>query len=328
MSQEGPWEVVESLRDAVKRIPVLTLPSQVSKYVTKTAAHLRTMQAMSYFHVNPTSEKELSWSAEPLSSIPPWEIRYSGKNAGLLGVICYGEQPAADLLLESINGSLLAVVVIDDMEAIPGWQTEIQDTTNETDHPQSDHSYSMETGATEIRALDDETLEPQHLERPLIVQTPKEDIPYFNPANAISLDPKHSHCIGLVLVRGIDITRRRLQVITPISPNVIEEINEARKPIVLVGGRFDNPGWTYTEELMQKDWLEKVARKKAGDEIDADGDERDEESDGDDDDGDGGRSLAQGFRIVPWVERQEGSQGRAFGSQVWRVRRDLGKSGD
>jgi polynucleotide 5'-hydroxyl-kinase GRC3/NOL9 len=322
MSQEGPLEVVESLRDAAKPTLVLTLPSQVSNYVTKTAAHLRTMQTMSYFHIKLADGEKLAWSTQPLSSMPPWEIRYSGENAGILGIMCYGEQPPPSLLLESINGSLLAVVVLDDMAAIPGWEREERDNIEKDTY--NDQPYPMDMGDTELRVLDDGSLHPQHLEIPLIVRTPNEDLPYFNPANAISLDPKHSHCIGLALVRGIDISRRRLQIITPISPDVIGGLNETGKSIVLVSGKFDTPGWAYTEALMQKQSLEKTALKLREDDMDVEeGNESDEDSTEQE-----RRSLGEGFQNAPWVERQEGSQGRAVGSRVWRVRRDLGRSGD
>ena len=325
MSQEGPLEVVESLRDAAKTTPVLTLPSQVSKYVTKTAAHLRTMQAMSYFHIDPSNGKYLTWQSQPLSSVPPWEIMYSGEKAGILGIMCYGEQPPPDLLLESINGSILAVVVIDNIAAIPGWKTDEQDTMDEDANPNSLDPYSVDPEDTELRALDDASLHPHHLAKPILVRTPTEDLPYFNPANAICVDPNHSHCIGLALVRGIDVPRRQLQIITPISSSVIEEINETGKSIVLVSGKFDTPGWAYIEELVQRQTLEKASKNQTGDGMDI---VEDEETSDTDDIGRGARDLGGGFQNAPWVERQEGSQGRAVGSRVWRVRRDLGRSGD
>lgn len=326
MSQKGPREVVESLQDAEKTTPVFTLPSQVSEYVTKTAAHLRTMQAMSYFHIDATNRKRLAWNGQPLTSLPPWEIRYSGENAGILGIICYGEQPPPDLLLESINGCLVGIVVLDDVAAIPGWQAAEQEAMGKGGKIQNNQPYSIDTCDVEIRAFDDEFTQPEHLEKPTIIRTPKEDLPYFNPANAISIDPKHSHCVGLALVRGIDISRRRLQVITPISPTLIEEINEAGNSIVLVSGKFDTPGWAYTEELMQKQLLEKVAWNQSSGGTDAD-DEEDEESHNDED-REEVRSLGEGFQNASWIEKQEGSQGRVVGSRVWRVRRDLGKLGD
>jgi len=303
MSQEGPWDVVKSLKEAAKSTPVYTLPSQTSEYTTRTAAHLRTMQTMSYFHLDPKSKDNLVWNDTPLTAIPPWEIKYSGESAGILGIICYGEQPPADLLFDSINGSLVAVVVIDDMAAIPGWNSDEPDTMHDNSDPIPSPGVQNDT---------------QTLQNPLLIRTPISDLPYFNPFNSISLLPQHSHCVGMALVRGIDIPRRRLQVLTPISPGIIEEASEQGKNIVLVSGKFDTPGWAYTEDMVKTSVLEKEG-KKQGDEEGSD-----EEMDGDENVTEVGKEHS--FTNVPWVERLEGSQGRGVGARVWRVRRDLGKS--
>lgn len=318
MSTEGPVEVIKSLRDASKKIPLLELPSQTSEYTTRTAAHLRTMQNISYFHLDSSADKLLGWNSLPLTATPPWEIRYSGEEAGILGIMCYGEQPPADLLSDAINGSLLAVVVIDDKSAIAGWEIEAQVAGDDVDISQD---YNMEPEDAELRAFDDRPQQPRAVETPLIVRTPKEDLPYFNPANIQSLNPSHSHTIGLALVRGIDITRRRLQVLTPISPAVIEDMNEAGKLIVLVSGKFDTPGWAYIEELTQKGTMDKATRRQeAGGLVSSFKDEGDSV--------DAERALGDGFENAPWIERLEGSEGRGVGARVWRVRRDLGRTGD
>jgi len=325
LSQEGPFEVVERLREAAKPTPVITLPSQISEYTTRTAAHLRTMQSMSYFHLAPARKNGLAWSGLPLTFIPPWEIRYSGDNSGMLGVMCYGEQPPAALLADTINGSLVTVVVIDNIAAIPGWNCEGQELDN--DRP----SEMMDTLVdAEIRTFHSDSIHPPYLENPLILHTPNEDIPYFNPGNAIVLDPNYSHSIGLALVRGIDIARRRLQLLTPISPTVIEEINEAGKSVVLVSGKLDTPGWAYIEELTQKTLKEKIARKQDNETMDIheDDDEEYVEETKEEMDGPVDRNPYDSSQNAPWVDRLEGSQGRGIGSRVWRVRRDLGRKED
>jgi polynucleotide 5'-hydroxyl-kinase GRC3/NOL9 len=283
------------------------------------------MQNMSYFHLDPNTKQEPTWNGQPLTSIPPWEIRYSGENAGIFGVLCYGEQPPASLLAETINGSLVAVVVIDDMAAIPGWAFEGEDTINEDADPEISSPELVERDP-EIRAFGEDSLHPGHLERPIIIRTPIEDLPYFNPANTISLDPKYSHSIGLALVRGIDVTRRRIQVLTPIPSKLIEEINEAGKSIVLVNGKLDTPGWAYTEELNQKMVLSKASRNQ---DEEGDGSGDDDSADIEGADGSGNQiSIKDGFKKAPWIEKLEGSQGRGIGSRVWRVRRDLGRGAD
>lgn len=334
MSQEGPPEVYNILKTAANPKPLYTVPSQISEYTTRTSAHLRTMQAMSYFHLDPTSSEDLSWNGQPLTTYPPWEVRYTGEYAGILGVMCYGEQPPADLLAETINGSLVTVVVIDDMAAIPGFASD--DTTEDIDATADDATAAFNA---ELRATD--ILPIAHLERPSIVHTPLEQIPYFNPSNAMTLDPQYSHSIGLALVRGIDIARRRIQLLTPIASKVIEEINEAGKAIVLVSGKLDTPGWAYMEDLNLRTAEEKEARK--GNRMVMSEEEEDDEDGNDDrnvdmnedtmDDAEvdeAGRQENNGhtYKAAPWVEKLQGSQGRGVGSRVWRVRRDLGRVGD
>ncbi|RDW67980.1 hypothetical protein BP6252_09376 [Coleophoma cylindrospora] len=327
MSQEGPLEVTKSLRDAVKKSPLLELPSQISEFTTRTAAHLRTMQYMSYFHMDPYGDNGPTWGNTPLTSVPPWEISYGGQG-GILGIMCYGEQPPTDLLLDAINGSMVAIVVIDDMAAIPGWKVTDQESTNEVTTGRADPDLEMDD--IDIRAFDDKSYHSQDLTQPLIVRTPHEALPYFNPSNTITLDPRYSNTIGLALIRGIDIPRQRLQILTPIPASEIETLNSAGKSVVLVSGKFDTPGWAYTEELIQrtlrekrvkevKDAREARARKKRGAALPVE-----EVVDTDEDAtvlGD-----ATGTVDAPWVERLEGSQGRGVGAKVWRVRRDLGKS--
>lgn len=323
MSQDGPPEVVNSLKEVAKMTPVTTIPSQASEYTTRTAAHLRTMQYLSYFHLKPDSNHALSWSGQPLTSFPPWEIKYSGASSGIVGVMCYGEQPPPDLLADTINGSLVAVVVIDDMSAIPG-RSRI---TQENNEQSPDAQPQLGVEEANLEDLEEDSFRPWQAQTPLILSTPKEEIPYFNPANSITIDPQHSHSIGLALIRGIDVTRRRLQILTPIEPSIIQEVNDAGKDIVLVSGKLDTPGWAYTEALMSKNSAE-----RANDNMILD-DEDDENQIGVE-----GTSIqgvfrspkdhGKGFENVPWVERLEGSQGRGAGSRVWRVRRDLGRQGD
>jgi polynucleotide 5'-hydroxyl-kinase GRC3/NOL9 len=322
MSEDGPREVVDSLKEAAKSTPLYILPSQASEYTTRTAAHLRTMQYMSYFHLNADVKKGLAWNNAPLTSIRPWEIHYSGENAGLLAIICYGEQPSANLLAETINGTLVSVVVLDDMSAMPGWKSRESNSKIQDQDESVDDSYVPLEDDTGIGVFDVDELHPISLTQPLIIQTHDEGLPYFNPENAISLNPRFSQAIGLALVRGIDVPRRKLQVLTSIDPSVIQEINEAGKKIALISGKLDTPGWAYTEELIQREMAAKQRRQAVEsatsyDVVDDDAKSNEESTDTDD-----------AFVNTPWVERLKGSQGRGVESRVWRVRRDLGKSTD
>ncbi|KAA8566504.1 hypothetical protein EYC84_009063 [Monilinia fructicola] len=290
MSKAGPSEVIESLQDAAKTTALTTLPSQTSEFMTRTSAHLRTMQSMSYFHLDSTNKNELAWNGTPLTSIPPWEIKYSGENSGVLGIMCYGEQPPADLLAETINGSIVSVVVIDDPDAIPG-HSSLQHGHDEISDSDTLHTFNSPSN-------------PDPIKTPLIIPTPHENLPYFNPLNAITLDPKYSHTIGMALVRGIDAKRQRLQVLTPISPELLEETNQEGKKIVLISGKLDTPGWAYTEELMKRTWLEKVKRRK---ELNGGYEDEDDDSDAEDDRTEtpslGSVYADITFHNAPWVEK-------------------------
>lgn len=251
MSEDGPEDTVEGLKSAGQAIPFTTLPSQSSDFTSRTALHLRHMQAMSYFHIDQATSRDtdLTWSAAPIAHTAPWLVSYSGEANGLMGVVCYGYQPEPELLAEAINGTILAIVEVEDSQAFNG--SKIED---------------------------------------LIQQTPSH-IPYIRPI--APLDPKYSRCLGLALIRGVDVESRLLALSTPLSA---DQLNGKR--IILVSGKFDPPTWSYTEGHYYR-----AFRKGEDDGVD-----------------DGGSAE------IPWTEKLHGNQKKAVGSKVWRVRRDLGRN--
>lgn len=332
MSQEGPWDVTSSLKEASTAVHAqfYTLPSQLSEYTTRTSAHLRTMQAMSYFHLDTTDSEDFAWNATPLTAFPPWELKYAGKGAGIAGIMCLGEQPPPELLKDTIDGSILAVVIIDDRAAIPGWQDKSQSDNIIEENPIEEvlpARHSSDTAQTSLETFAFDSAHRARRERPVIVTTP-ERLPYFNPANAVNIDPRHSRTVGLALVRGIDLKRHRLQILTSISVHILQEAKQAGKDIVLVSGKLDTPGWAYIEDLSRQAAMEKRARKQKAPPV-----RQKVVDDGADEDEDMGFELAgdgatlEGFDEAPWVEALQGDQGRGIGAKVWRVRRDLGRVG-
>lgn len=268
MSEEGPEDTVEGLKSAGQAISFTTLPSQSSDFTSRTALHLRHMQTMSYLHLDEQDDSsnkhaDLTWNPAPLAHSPPWLVSYNNANkeeedTGLLGIVCYGYQPEPDLLAEAINGTLLAIVHVEDAS-------------------KAFHNSNSN------RLLQD------HL---LVEQTP-EQIPYIRTFGP--LDPRYSRCLGLALVRGVDSASHHLALSTPLSA---EELNG--KKIVLVSGKFDPPTWAYTEDHYYRGF-----RKGDEEEVVEVGGFTDE---------------------IPWTEKLHGSQKRAVGSKVWRVRRDLGRN--
>ncbi|KAL7810064.1 hypothetical protein V8C44DRAFT_124629 [Trichoderma aethiopicum] len=313
MSEDGPADVVEVLRGATKR-SFTTLPSQPSEFASRTAAHLRAMQAISYFHLQNEGKTSgglrSSWNSSPLSSIPPLQVRYSGPGRGILGILPYDYQTPPELLSQAINGMVLAAVDVEGPSAF-------RNLVNTTASPDEDE-YSAIEG---------------------MVSRTAEGLPYIPNPNDIALDPRFSRTIGLVLIRGIDTTTKTLQVLTPIPLQTIEHIRSQGRQIVLVHGRFDAPTWAYTEDLYQRsqqgdtsaDRALGIAGEDANDaEEDDEEDEivvasNEEEAAAEETDApldpSAGTSTA-----LPWVEVLRGSQKRPVGSRVWRVRRDLGRN--
>lgn len=288
MSEEGPTETVDALRASTNNT-FSTLPSQQSETSSRTAAQFRAMQTMCHFHQQPTvlesNQSRPTWDPAPLTTVAPLQVRYSGPNSGIDGILTYHYQSPSELLAETICGMVLAAVEIEDHCAF------------------------------------DQLLEGEAT-TPSIFRTP-EGLPYISNPQDVTLDPTFSRCLGLVLVRGVDAETQTLQILTPISLTRIDDVKRAGHSIVLVHGRFDVPGWAYTEDLYYRsddkdDSPEQVL--EAGDEETL---------------GDESTSLAPGPQTVdqatsfPWVEVLKGNQRRPTGSRVWRVRRDLGrKTGD
>ncbi|KAI1468383.1 uncharacterized protein F4812DRAFT_364684 [Daldinia caldariorum] len=319
MSESGPAEVVETLQEFCKTTTFTTLPSQASKISSRTSAHLRSMQTMSYFHAEQQSSAVdgcwMRWNNKPLTSVPPWQISYRSHDRGIFGIMCYDYQTPVDLLADAINGTIVAIVAVESVQAfrhseenatLPGDITSDTMDIDEADEgPQKSMSPSFSS-----------------LEKNTIIRTP-EGIPFIDTTNGITLDPKFSHSLGLALVRGIDVENGLLQILTPLGAERIEEVTSRGCEIVLVSGKFDTPSWAYTEELYYR----------AHEEVD-DGTDADETMDTEDTPGgiseaeNNGLAGSTDATSVPWVEVLHGNQKRGVGSKVWRVRRDLGRSGN
>ncbi|KAF5023939.1 hypothetical protein F66182_3977 [Fusarium sp. NRRL 66182] len=307
LSEEGPAETVDALRTATETT-FTELPSQQSEFTSRTAAHLRAMQTMSYFHLQgatlTTSElgdlpTKLEWNASPLSSKSPLLVRYSSPKRGILGLISYDYQCSPELLKDTVNGLVLAVVEIEDAKAFSRFTQE--ETSTEA--------------ASDFMKLD---LENSHGPAELVSTSP-EGIPFIPNYNDVALDPRYSRTIGLALLRGIDTKSQTLQLITPIPLQDFKAIKSQRRDIVLLHGKFDTPHWAYTEDSLERDGIDE------GNDVTfqvLDEDTEDDRSDEEPEEVD----MVSDLTEVPWVEVLKGSQRRPVGSRVWRVRRDLGRN--
>ncbi|KAL2163458.1 hypothetical protein VTH06DRAFT_5516 [Thermothelomyces fergusii] len=360
MSQEGPEETVDSLRAAcaatTPSVTFTTLPSQSSEPSSRTALHLRTMQTMSYFHLRrqPGIQEQQSqiqpyqtWDSTPITDLRPWRVRYAGKNRGILGILCYDHQPAPSLLAEAINGTVLALVGLESRDALRDLRYPLRPrpaTPTSNDEPAPPSTEARRQQQQEEEEDDDDG------------GGGGDQLPLIPNPHSRTLSPRHSRLLGLVLLRAVDTARRELQLLTPLDvgavlagPGRAGADGTARWPsaedLVLVAGRFDTPTWAYSEWLCRSRARDAAA---GGSETETEtGGESEDEEDG----SDGGAGLEgrgqghraggdraqvvvlagngdgrQGGEAVPWVEALHGSQKRAVGSKVWRVRRDLGRN--
>ena len=343
MSQDGPEDTVAGLKSAYPGVPFIELPSQPGDLKVRTAAHLRMMQTMSYFHLDTSSsslsEKQqkklsyLSWQETPVTAIRPWVVPFSGTQSGNLGVVCYDLQPPAELLADAMNGTVVSIVAIEDLKAFRAERKLVDDT-------EANMNLDAEMDGT-AAGSDVAMTAPLHL--PPYVRSP-EGIPLFLNPDDRKLDPRYSRKLGVALVRGIDTKNKELHLLTPLPADAAldEVMRQDCVGVVLVCGKFDLPTWAYTEDLYLQG-----ASKDSKDTVDvvmddgADNDSDEDEPAAGDDSGATGRAayapaLSSGAvppadgglstSDVPWVETLQGNQKRDAGSRVWRVRRDLGRN--
>lgn len=269
---------------------VFVVPQREGRSVqSRTSAESRAMMSMAYFHTTPPSnplsgiEQDIvgagtKWDVRPLRSHRPWCVKYFGPDQGMLGIASYGELVDPDFLATVIDGMVLAICVIEDDAAFPSLaQPPYSESGNgeEADH-------NTEDGGLE--KLDK-----------LAARTP-EGIPYLLPDRSgliPPLDPRFSRCLGLALVRGIDVANTELQLLTSVPAAEIQqcclgevgvgEDGPAGQRVVLVRGKFDCPDWALLEDVFA-----------------------------------GGVGGGEGERPYVAVRGAEGGSG--LGGNVWRVR--------
>ncbi|KAF4978980.1 hypothetical protein FZEAL_4735 [Fusarium zealandicum] len=306
MSEEGPSETVDVLRAATKTV-FTELPSQQSEFTSRTAAHLRAMQTMSYFHLQETRPKpqepsepalRSKWNSSPLSSKTPLLVQYSSPTRGILGFLSYDYQCSPELLADTVNGLVLAAVEVEDFKALSGFTQDLVSAT-------SSGTVEVDVGSKEGLAR--------------LISTSPEGLPFIPNYNDSALDPRYSRTIGLVLLRGIDAKSKTLQLITPIPLEEFKSVRSQGRHIILLHGKFDAPSWAYTEDL-----YERAGTEEGNDGVleVTDEDTEDDDSDAEPEETEKVRDLTE----VPWVEVLRGSERRPVGSRVWRVRRDLGRT--
>ena len=339
MSRTGPEDATDALQLAVDQIgsSFHKLCSQPSEITLRTGAGLRTMQTLSYFHLDASLTGNLRWDPSPLYTRRPLLFQYAGPHQVVLGIMILGEEIPVDQLADLVNGSILGVVAVEHDAALPEDALKAFNNLNQRSpspkepisetmdvevdaesplHNENGNEFS-EQGFEEHEEANAELPPPMNPAKPSIRRT-REGLPYFftGIGACVPLDPSKSHCIGQVLVRAIDRRSQALQVITPIPAATFQRYKDLGFKLVLVRGKLDIPAWTYQEECVagiaaQNERARWRRHCEVGDVQDS------EEGISDPDDFD----VEAWARRTPWVSVVKKAKHRK--DRVWKVRRNL-----
>ncbi|KAG9568634.1 hypothetical protein KCU71_g467, partial [Aureobasidium melanogenum] len=264
-------DTVASIEATLPMARILMIPPRYKPAQSRTSAELRAMQAMSYFHSLPPSKGLSQWTSSPLTHIHPWHVKYNGPNAGISSIMSYGEAVNPDFLASIIDGMIVAICEVESDEAYA---------TVQYRPPHVPSASAAEMGETMTERIG---------------RTP-EGLPYLRADNSgliQPLDPRFSCCKGLAVVRGINVAKQELQLITPMSVKEIKALQGSKT--VLVRGKFDSPGWVFLEDIYSGD-AQKLKQQEMF-------------------------SLMKDKTSRPYVAQRDASEtGLGLGEKEWRVR--------
>lgn len=154
----------EQLTSSGGNATFLRIPRQPPKPSSRTPAEHRTMQTMAYFHHREQREAMPRFSGKPVSRIRPYTVGYAGTDRGILAIASYVQAPKPQFLSEVLDGSVVAIVVLDPGHASSS-EHEIMRTADNIPYllPNADGTtrtldprYSSCIGLALVRAIDSE----------------------------------------------------------------------------------------------------------------------------------------------------------------------------
>ena len=305
MSTSGPEEVIEALNEAATQTntSLHQLSSQASNVASRTAADLRMMQTVSYFHLDEAEDGNLRWNPYPLTNKPPFVVHYAGPKQGILAVMILGDEQNPEFLGPVLDGSVISISVI---EA----ETAFSASSHEGDRQEArgDDERQGSFTADAMQDIDDLEFEGDPDQKsPTIPRTP-EGIPYIPATHHIvePLSPSHSYSLGQALIRSIDTRAQAFHILTPVPPSQLEELqNHPNSKVVLVRGRLDTPTWAYGEDMNFDRERARLRERELGS-----GSE-----------GYGPEDVRQWAAKQPWASVVDG--GRSGSGKIRRIRRDI-----
>ena len=291
MSDAGPEGAMEALHQACfdRDTQFHTLTSPPVHPTTRTAAELRMMQTMSYYHIDEPEDGKLRWNPNPLTVIPPLVVHYSGSKQRIFAVMILGDEQSPQNFESILDGCIVDVVLIENESAIPSRR-----------YPGESH---------EDKDIDDyppgEEETPHALFHPSIRRSPTA-IPYLPGKDHVvrPLAPKWTESRGQAIIRSVDIQNHAFHLVTPRAMSHFREAWEQNFKIVLVRGKLDTPTWAYKEPLELEKSKRRSRERKMGLKEDVDENE-----------------VQKWAERTPWASAVEGK--RTAGARKRSGRRDL-----
>ena len=303
MSTSGPEEVIDALSEAATQTntSLHQLSSQASNVATRTAADLRMMQTVSYFHLDEAEDGNLRWNPYPLTNQPPFVVHYAGPKQAIHAVMVLGDAQNPEFLGSILDGSVVSISVIE-AETASSASNHEEDRRGARGDDEREGSFTADA----MQDVDDLEFEGSP-KTPTLPRTP-EGIPYIPATHHIvePLSPSHSYSLGQALIRSIDTRAQAFHILTPVPPcKLVELHNHPNRKIILVRGRLDTPTWAYAEDMNFERERARLRERELGS----------------DDEGYGQEDVRQWVAKQPWASVVDG--GRSGSGKLRRIRRDI-----
>lgn len=260
MSTAGPDECIDVLKTACieKHILFHAIESQTSALVSRTAPELRMMQTLSYFHLTEPEAGNHRWDPRPLVERAPIILSYKGANHSLLGIMILGDAQCPRTIESLLEGSIVDIVEIEDDAVFSSAYTAMSGNLSPSSKEPLSNGH-LDDGQIEGTNAANDATQAEHADQASTTQDlchpgfsrTDTGIPYLRPINHITrpLSPSYSRSIGQALIRYVDVPNHAFHLLTPISPNILQNLHENHRKIILVRGKLDTPTWAYKEGL-------------------------------------------------------------------------------
>ncbi|KAL9591673.1 MAG: hypothetical protein Q9179_007484, partial [Wetmoreana sp. 5 TL-2023] len=120
-STVGPTETVDLITKGTvaTKSSLHFLTSQPVENAPRSAADLRMMQTLSYFHLDEPERGHLRWDPTPINEMVPLSVHYAGPSQAIYGVQVLGQELDPEFLIQVLEGCIVGITVVEDDAALP-----------------------------------------------------------------------------------------------------------------------------------------------------------------------------------------------------------------